>query len=337
MSPSSRRRTGNYLPAAVGVDTVAVSMPCSVAAPIGSLSWNTSELVDPATGEIHRQRTSERLELGPGFFNPRFVEGSRLGSRVELEFSVPRWLEGNNNAASSVERVREALEGVGALLLERYDIAVDVEATWLRRVDLVRDFSGATNAQALLRGLSRLAPAHPAIKTALHTAPVAGREQPSCLVRGTTEYVGRLYDKTLESAQGPAPAGEGRVRFELQLRRSLVTKKGLRSLQGLETAPVDELARSYFYRFAFHHEVLTGGMEAVLRRIGPDLSAQDRKQLPAALGLEVLRQFDVRPSVCGKTLKRHEALLERLGLLIPVAGGGDLDTYCLNFDTGVAS
>lgn len=336
--PSSSQTTGNFLPAVVGVDTVAVSLPCRSAGRVGSLSWNAAETVDPATGEIHSRRTSHRLELGDGFFNPRLVDGSRLGPRVELEFSVPRWLRGTNNVAASVGEVRGALADVGLHLRDRCEVDVDVEAAWLRRVDLVRDFSGATNAPALLLGLSRLAPAHRKIRTSLHTTQVAGQERPSCLVRQTTEYLGRVYDKSLESSQRPTPAPDEHVRFELQLRGSILAKEGLRSLQDLERAFADGIAKRYFRRLAFDREVLCGGgMESALRRVSPNLTDAERKQLPTAVGLEVLRQFDVAPVMCDKTLRRHEALLTRLSLRLPVAGSGEHDRYSLDFDRGVAS
>lgn len=238
------------------------------------------------------------------------VDQGRGHPEAGLEFSVPRLLTGDNSHASPLADACKAFERAWAGASDLVSWVRPMEDATIMRLDLVRDFEAEPGcSEAHLAGLSRI-PASRAQTVAFHAPDGPGVET---VYRKTTRWDARLYLRdALPHTEVHMRAAHETVRFELQMRSTMLQERGLSSLAALEVQELSELAHERFVRCRFH--VPVGDPEAKLRAAMvalEHLSTVDRRGLLGQLQLDALGlPFSPRD----KTVQKYRRLAATNGL-----------------------
>lgn len=238
-----------------------------------------------------------------------------VAKRVKIEASLPKRVGKDN------------IEGVGledAVMI--LAMAKDEAREWVTfdedggklahgrvtRLDLVRDFDGVRDVNQVLTGLS--------------TVPVAGRSKQTVhadgdrncaqtLTVGPKSWKARLYDKHAET---DGLAAQGRVRFEAEMRRDILSSVWAKANGGMirQVADLDEqrlraLTVGMFERVGFGHEIVS--LDTALGRVrAAGLSRQTENGLVNYL---FSRGAGIQPRGSANTLRKYRRAAEKIGVL----------------------
>lgn len=328
----------------VGVDTIAV---------IGSTSENLlfelrhQELereVDQVTGELRETPGYGFSDVQIGLAWVRVHGGRRAGNPwLRLELSTPTMLNGHNRNPLDRSFVGDVVDAALSVLSERLPDVPQIDQVTVARLDLTRDFRDVPSPSETLARLSRLHVPHARV----HRVDYQPDGAVQTLTRGSSrEWLSRGYDKRVQLLQraqrDPAHAdlleawadvSVGQLRFEVEVRRPLLRRKGLVLLSDLVPDVLEELAREYFLR-AQWNQIIPG--PARQRRILEDLRSSgvitpaEQRNLCVLLYSNLLG-MDV--PLTRHPLERSTALARRFGLAGAVAE--EPQQRYLDFDRGI--
>ncbi|GEL95296.1 hypothetical protein [Cellulomonas composti] len=277
-------------------------------------------------GEVHERVTSNTCALPDVDL---LVRHTPRGMEAVLERSLPTLVRGHNITSLDASEAVEAIRYLYEQAAEVVDWADDLGALRITRLDLDRDFTDVTALSPLLYNLARL-PARRTHTTRLHVAPggAVGLE------RATPSRTWRalLYDKQAQieglasvSRQrngrvmltaSPTAMAVARVRFEVQLHRDTLHRKGIRTVSDLDhPTRLDEVSREFFRRVRFDTPV--GGpshLEEVHIRLATS-GDTDYKFLGQVMGMLHADALGLPPpSQSPTTIARYRALALKWGL-----------------------
>ncbi|WP_162799194.1 hypothetical protein [Nocardioides sp. 616] len=205
---------------------------------------------------------------------------------MTIEFSAPTVLRGHNRDPLAVDLLADVVDLVLDDLRARLPDVPQRDQLDLQRLDLTRDFHRVPSPTAVLAALSHRVTAY-AQDQANYLRPDGGMQT---IVRGTKRnYLVRGYDKEYELARlarrtrNPAHRGfleawvevsKGQLRFEAQLRRSELKKRGLLTMTDCVADRLEEVAEVYFERVGWSNPY--GGV-----RVAEQLVALAKELRPA--------------------------------------------------------
>lgn len=238
------------------------------------------------------------------------VDQGRGHPEAGLEFSVPGLLAGDNSHASPLADARKALEQAWADASHLVSWTRPMEEATIMRLDLVRDFEAEPGcSEAHLAGLSRI-PASRAQTVAFHAPDGPGVET---VYRKTTRWDARLYLRdALPHTEASTRAAHETVRFELQMRSTMLQERGMSSLAALEVQELSELAQERFERCRFH--VPVGDPENKLRAAMVAIEHPSPADLRGLLGQLQLDALGLPFSPRDKTVQKYRRLAATNGL-----------------------
>jgi len=232
-------------PGWMGIDTVKLVVPVVQTFSPDALEtklYRTS--VDRATGEIvETSHSRETLSLGLDLI----LKTLNGGLQAQVEFSVPRFLHGHNVHPASTAETLVALHAVYEEIEARVPVTVDIDAAWISRLDLDRDFYAPQmhpHLEALEQGKAPRGNHAMSYRDADHHV--------VSIVRGTPgRWQVTAYDKAHELAEHRrghefGELAEGRLRVEASLRTPVLREAGLRTVADLASTDVGLLARKWF-------------------------------------------------------------------------------------------
>lgn len=242
-----------------GYDTVGIAVPIDDFCRVGMDHTIQAEGTDR---EAHRW--SRRLE-GGGFL------ATGMGHKAWIEASLPKRVDpdGSNVEALNHSDMIEALREMYGEAAQHVEVSPGHhwEESKVIRLDLVRDFSGVTQASPILDGLAAVA--QPG-RSKIRRFADPGRGQAETLRVGPKAWGCTLYDKHAESG---LPAAAGQLRFEARLHQDQLRSQWCRKngtaveVVGdlVERGPIDGLRsgesamaraqRMWFDRAGFSHVV----------------------------------------------------------------------------------
>lgn len=306
----------------VTVDTITVRFPATTTLlellPIARVD----RLVDDDTGEIYDRTSGGEYGQQVGLEVVKLYASSRSGSpRARVTFSAPKLLHQHNAVGAALSLIPDCVDAVlSELGTELSDIPSwrDVEVV---RLDLVRDFTGLTDVRGTLQSLAEL---HvPRVRR--HARDYAEDDGRLVYVRKgfARSWKVRCYDKEhqlREVAQRHpatrslyltcAEVSEGLLRYENELTRDLIHRKGLSTVAALE----DEKA---LVDLAKHHFDLSNlgavtGSGRPLRGLLADLRASKRNADARNLLVYLSSQALGEPAMLSRhALDRARALARR--------------------------
>lgn len=227
-----------------------------------------------------------------------------------LEFSVPRLLTGDNQHAAPLQEVMPALERAWGDASRVVAWQETVRQAAIMRLDLVRDFTALGGAaEQHLAGLSRL-PAARATTVAYHSPDGPGVET---VYRKTKRWSARLYVRDALPAMKTRGGGPDQtVRFELQLRSTMLREQSIHTVGELDDRGLAGLAWRHFERSRF--QVPVGDPEAKLRRALDAMSDSTPGDRRGVLGQLQLDAVGATCSPRDKTVQKYRRMAAELGL-----------------------
>jgi len=325
----------------VGVDTVAVKGPASMAFLEALQHQYYEQTVDYETGELIEVRSRSSASIRVGLARC-WVSGERHGSDVtaRLEFSAPTMLRGHNRDALPTNYLIDVVDAAVTDLGRHLPGLPALELLEVQRLDLARDFHGVASPTNVLAALSSV----PIRYARLHREFKRPDGSLQTLTRGSrSEWTVTGYDKSYELAeratltrdaslehvyQSWADASAGQLRFELRLQRRLLRRKGIGTLNDA-VAQSDYLARHYFRAAGWETDF--GGIEhlaALLRSLRAEVTPAETRNVIVLLAC---RLWGVTPPLSRHSCERSLALARRFNLFSGSPGG---DSWRLDFDSG---
>jgi len=243
------------------------------------------------TATVLRTGTVEESFLWSG----TLASGARIklgrGGVVGIEASLPKVAgDGNIEAltlSDSLDVVRELVAEVvrERVTIDRERCGDPMRDAKVTRIDLPRDFDGVEHIPEVLDGLAGVSISGRVKKSRYADAECNRAET---LWVGNGKHGGRLYDKARETARLllGSRAPDGRLRFEAQLRSTVLTGVWARAVAGhvrqlgdLEEHKLRALRRASFERYGFDQEV--SAMATVADRVwtAEGLSERQRREL----------------------------------------------------------
>lgn len=328
----------------VVVDTISVRFPASDQL----LAWlpdaRLQRIVDDDTGEIVESATGGQYAQQIGLEVVRLYAGSRTGSpQARVTFSAPKLLHKHNTEGAPLDLIPDCVDVVLEQLGQELPDVPGWRDVEVVRLDLVRDFRGLENVSATLEGICRL------------PVPRGGRHQREHALDGRLVYFlkgfsrswkTRGYDKAHQLADAArvrqlgdrdlytawAKASSGRLRYELELARDLLIKKGLNYVDALrDEKALTTLAEDYFDHANFSAITRTTrpvrAVLAALRANGHDAEARNLLVYLSSLAL------GEDPPLTRHTLSRAKSIARRNSLTGDIFAGDD-DPRRLDFHSG---
>ncbi|MEE6294718.1 hypothetical protein [Georgenia wangjunii] len=276
------------------------------------------------------QRLKQTVMPG-GELSPLFptTSSARLPGGVELtvapkdgratavaEFSVPRWLRGDNTQPATLEETRDVIAEFHAMAGTYVDWECSAEEFGLQRLDIARDFARVLRPGDLLERLSHIKA--PRCTTKLYrTEDCTGTQT---LYRRTERWTTRLYERGHQYAErATARPGErahweelatqehSKVRYEVQLRTAVLQSAGLPTVQDLTHQAMWAQAEKYFHKSCFGSTVGDGAaplIAAATRALGHEEDPR-LKYLGAVLGHAWLETLGLAPAVSRNTAVKY--------------------------------
>lgn len=255
------------------IDTVGLSVP------MRAVDEEDATLTVLNAGTAEQKRTGRRRLPGGGFL------AWGHGHSVWVECSLPKRSGDDNVHGLPLPEALDVLEDLHSEVMEYVIPDRDkgghsfMDAT-VKRVDLVRDFTGIASQASLLDGLAGV-PLRGRVKRRRFADVERGKAE--TLTVGNSVWGSTLYDKYAESA-GLAPPGT--MRYEARMRSDLLTSAWaknngghVRCLRDLEETKMRALRRGMFHRTGYDREVAAGGRVADLVMSRDDLSAREKREL----------------------------------------------------------
>ena len=324
----------------VGIDTVAV-MGETTEAMLFELREHTFDReVDRRTGAVTETQGFSDGKARIGLACCRLFGWRRDGlAWLRVELSLPTMLYGHNRNALDRTLLTEAVDTSLTVLAETYSDIPPVDRTVVQRLDLARDFVGVESTDRTLTALAHRHIAYARFNES-HRRPDGTMQS---LTRGSkNEYLVRGYDKAYELLDKArtdraghelliawASVSGGRFRFELELRRPLLRRKGLIRMTDFTPDVIDGLARHYFEHAGWADPYGgRGRVQQTLEQLRPSLSRADFRSLCSFL-YSVERGIEV--DLSRHVLDRIRPLVRKHNLL-DIEDDGEVRR--LDFDAG---
>jgi hypothetical protein len=244
----------------VTVDTISVRFPATEDL-LAQLPYARQErLADDETGVIYEQTRGGEYGQQVGHEVVRLYASSRTGSpQARVTFSAPKMLNMHNTFGCDLKVIPDCVD---AVLLNLSDELSDIPS-WrdveVVRLDLVRDFSGLSDVRSTLNAIADL----PVARAKRHSREHALADGRLVYFRKgfTRSWKVRGYDKAHHLSEAAikahqdsrdiynawAAASTGRLRYEVELARDLLHRRGLSTVTALEDdRALVALAREYF-------------------------------------------------------------------------------------------
>lgn len=281
---------------------------------------------DRSTGEIVSDRLGQMRFAWDGA--QCGVEEANGKPRAWFELSVPKRVRGHNvhgaNESETHEVIRQFYDSLGSHWV---DWDVDLQGLRVRRLDVVRDFSGVGDIASILDGLAVL----PASRTGSPRRwmdPHHGNAQ--TLTRGprTAGWIASLYDKGQEvratlvhprrTTVSPLAKLEerslvGRLRFEARLRTRALARDGLETVAELLQPSLNCLGQYYFDRCGYGQPVGQRTWDGVLEQLH---ASQDPDLKYAGQVWQALQEqrLNLPPSCSDNSRRKYLSLARQWGV-----------------------
>ena len=339
--PTDRDRDAPDL--GVGIDTVAVMGETTENLLFELRSQSFDRELDYDTGAIVETPRFASMDVQVALASCRLF-GFRRDGRAWLraELSLPTMLRGQNRNPLDRTLLPDAVEAALILLEDHLPDVPAMENIVVQRLDLARDFAGVQSAHSTLSAFSRRHVPYARVNDPRHR----GDGTMQSLMRGSkSEYLVRGYDKGYELLGASrtdrgrrdllsawAAVSEGRFRYELELRPSLLRRKGLNHMADLTPSALDAVAREYFQRARWDAPYGgSGRVESTLTELRQTLSRADYRNLCSYL---YWTERGMHVDLDRKVLDRIRPLARKHNLLDK---DDDRELRRLDFDSGTES